>query len=76
LGSKFVFEILCIKKQQKFKFVFEKMSVSDPFQPMYESLSAKIAAMQQKGTRIATGVGTPIKESAEVRAVKSVDVQN
>ncbi len=52
------------------------MSVSDPFQPMYESLSAKIAAMQQKGTRIATGVGTPIKESAEVRAVKSVDVQN
>ncbi len=66
--SKFVFEILCIKKQQKFKFVFEKMSSSDPFQPMHQSLSAKVATMQQKGT----GIGTPMKESAEVRASKPI----
>jgi hypothetical protein len=61
--SKFVFEILCIKKQQKFKFVFEKISKSDPFRPMHDSLSMKIAtAQQQKGA----GIGTPTKESTQV----------
>jgi hypothetical protein len=52
--SKFVLEILCVKKQQKFKFVFEKISHFDPFQPMYDSLSAKIASVNRKisGTNV------------------------
>jgi len=58
-----VFEVLCVKKQQKFKFVFEKVSHSDPFLLVYTSLCQKIASALQKGTECST----PAKALTKVR---------
>jgi hypothetical protein len=63
---KFVLEILCMKKQQKFKFVFEKISSDDPFQPIYDSLSEKIATYNRKET----GVLASAERSIKVRMTK------
>jgi hypothetical protein len=60
--SKFVFEVLCVKKQQKFKFVFEKVSSADPFDLMHTSLSEKIASTNQMGYE----TSTPAKVSTKV----------
>jgi hypothetical protein len=55
-----------MKKQQKFKFVFEKISGSDPFHPMHDSLSRKIETMQQKGTEVVTPAKEPVKVNIEI----------
>jgi hypothetical protein len=47
-------------------FVFEKISGSDPFHPMHDSLSRKIETMQQKGTEVVAPAKEPVKVNIEI----------